>query len=94
MPVKFEAIQQRLKEISKAEGYEAEDEALALLARKAAGSMRDSQSLLEQVMSFSTERITADQVHALLGTADEGRLLELVEGVASSLATGRIGRCR
>ena len=79
VPVKFEAIQQRLKEISHAEGYEAEDEALALLARKAAGSMRDSQSLLEQVMSFSTERITADQVHALLGTADEGRLLEMVE---------------
>jgi len=79
VPVKFEAIQQRLKEISKAEGYDAEDEALALLARKAAGSMRDSQSLLEQVMSFSTERITADQVHALLGTADEGRLLEMVE---------------
>ncbi len=81
VPVKFEAIQQRLKEISTAEGYEAEDEALALLARKAAGSMRDSQSLLEQVMSFSTERITADQVHALLGTADEGRLLELVEAL-------------
>ena len=83
VPVKFEAIQQRLKEISLAEGYEAEDEALALLARKAAGSMRDSQSLLEQVMSFSTERITADQVHALLGTADEGRLLELVEALRS-----------
>ena len=81
VPVKFEAIQQRLKEISHAEGYEAEDEALALLARKAAGSMRDSQSLLEQVMSFSTERITADQVHALLGTADEGRLLEMVEAL-------------
>ncbi len=81
VPVKFEAIQQRLKEISLAEGYEAEDEALALLARKAAGSMRDSQSLLEQVMSFSTERITADQVHALLGTADEGRLIEMVEAL-------------
>ena len=81
VPVKFEAIQQRLKEISLAEGYEAEDEALALLARKAAGSMRDSQSLLEQVMSFSTERITADQVHALLGTADEGRLIDMVEAL-------------
>jgi DNA polymerase-3 subunit gamma/tau len=81
VPVKFEAIQKRLKEISQAEGYDAEDEALALLARKAAGSMRDSQSLLEQVMSFSTERITADQVHALLGTADEGRLIDLVEAL-------------
>lgn len=83
VPVKFEAIQQRLKEISKAEGFEAEDEALALLARKAAGSMRDSQSLLEQVMSFSNERITADQVHALLGTADESRLMSMVEALVA-----------
>lgn len=81
VPVKFEAIQKRLKEISQAEGYNAEDEALALLARKAAGSMRDSQSLLEQVMSFSTETITAAQVHALLGTADEGRLIAMVEAL-------------
>lgn len=90
VPVKFEAIQQRLKEISKAEGYDAEDEALALLARKAAGSMRDSQSLLEQVMSFSTERITADQVHALLGTADEGRLLDMVEALRSRSPLGAL----
>jgi DNA polymerase-3 subunit gamma/tau len=91
VPVKFEAIQQRLKEISRAEGYDAEDEALALLARKAAGSMRDSQSLLEQVMSFSTERITADQVHALLGTADEGRLLAMVEALRNRSPIDALG---
>ncbi|HBE70986.1 MAG TPA: DNA polymerase III subunit gamma/tau, partial [Planctomycetaceae bacterium] len=78
-PVKLEAIKARLGEIAAAEGYQAEEEALALLARRAAGSMRDSQSLLEQVMSFSNETITLEQVHALLGTADEGRLLELAE---------------
>lgn len=77
VPVKFDAIQKRLKEIAQAEGYTADDEAIGLLARRAAGSMRDSQSLLEQVMSFSSEHITLEQVHALLGTADEGRLQEL-----------------
>ncbi len=45
--------------------------------------MRDSQSLLEQVMSFSTERITAEQVHALLGTADESRLMAMVEALVA-----------
>lgn len=80
-PVKFEAIQKRLKEISLAEGFTADDEAIGLLARRAAGSMRDSQSLLEQVMSFSSEHITLDQVNALLGTADEGRLLEVVDAL-------------
>ncbi|MEM7559859.1 MAG: DNA polymerase III subunit gamma/tau [Planctomycetota bacterium] len=78
-PVQLEAIQGRLKEISECEGYQADDEALALLARRAAGSMRDSQSLLEQVMSFSVDRITVDQVHDLLGTADESRLQAFAE---------------
>jgi DNA polymerase III subunit gamma/tau len=91
VPVKFDAIQKRLKEIATAEGYEADDEALSLLARKAAGSMRDSQSLLEQVMSFSTDRITAQQVHDLLGTADEGRLLALVEAMRDRSALRALG---
>ncbi len=90
-PVKFEAIQLRLQEITQAEGFEADAEALALLARRAAGSMRDSQSLLEQVMSFSTERITVEQVHALLGTADESQLLALTEAMRDADALQVIG---
>ena len=82
-PVRPDAIKQRLMEICKAEGFEADDEALALLARRAAGSMRDSQSLLEQVMSFSTGKITTEQVHTLLGTADESRMRELAETLAN-----------
>lgn len=81
-PVRPDAIKQRLAEICEAEGFAADDEALALLARRAAGSMRDSQSLLEQVMSFSSGKITIDQVHTLLGTADESRLRELAEALA------------
>lgn len=89
-PVKFDAIQLRLKEISIAEGFTVDDEALALLARRAAGSMRDSQSLLEQVMSFSTDTITVEQVHALLGTADEGRLLALAQSLCDADALAAI----
>ncbi|GAB5404272.1 MAG: DNA polymerase III subunit gamma/tau [Aureliella sp.] len=83
-PVKFEAIHKRLEEIAKAEGFTADSDAIGLLARRAAGSMRDSQSLLEQVMSFSSEHITLEQVNALLGTADEGRLIELVDALRAS----------
>ena len=86
VPIKLDAIQARLKEICKSEGFEADDDALALLARRAAGSMRDSQSLLEQVMSFSLERISVEQVQQLLGIADERRLLELAQALASSAA--------
>ena len=52
----------------------AEPEALQIVARRAAGSMRDSQSLLEQLLSFGGQRITVADVHALLGTAHSGRL--------------------
>ncbi|MEM8733250.1 MAG: DNA polymerase III subunit gamma/tau [Planctomycetota bacterium] len=89
-PVKLEAIQGRLQEIAVAEGYEADNEALALLARRAAGSMRDSQSLLEQVMSFADGTITVEQVHALLGTADESRLILFVEALIARDALSAI----
>ena len=81
-PVKTDAILDRLKFICREEKVEADDEALALIARKANGSMRDSQSLLEQILSFSQGRIDAQQVHDLLGTADDSLLQSLAEGLA------------
>lgn len=71
-------IVSRLRQIVEAEHVEAEDEALQLLARRAAGSMRDSQSLLEQLLSFCGDKITAADVHSMLGTASGSRLTELL----------------
>jgi DNA polymerase-3 subunit gamma/tau len=82
-PVKSEAIMERLRHIVETEGVEAEPEALHILARRAAGSMRDSQSLLEQLLSFCGERITAEDVHAMLGTIRGGALEKLASYVAS-----------
>ena len=45
-----------------------------MLARRAAGSMRDSQSLLEQLLAFAAKRITVADVHGMLGTAGDQRL--------------------
>ena len=53
---------------SPAKGMQADDEALELVARRAGGSMRDAQSLLDQLLAFGGDRLTADQVHQLLGT--------------------------
>jgi DNA polymerase-3 subunit gamma/tau len=72
------SIQQRLQQIVAAEGVEAEPDALEVLARRAAGSMRDSQSLLEQLLAFSPGKITVAEVHGMLGTAGEERLEALV----------------
>lgn len=45
--------------------------------------MRDSQSLLEQVVSFSSGKLTLQTVHAILGTADDARLHELGQALAA-----------
>ncbi len=82
-PVEVPKIVQRLREIVTAENGEADDIALELIARRAAGSMRDSQSLLEQVLSFSDGKLTADQVHEMLGTADDERLHRLATAMAN-----------
>ncbi|MCC9602212.1 DNA polymerase III subunit gamma/tau [Stieleria sp. JC731] len=82
-PVEVSKIVGRLREIVTAENAEADDEALELVARRAAGSMRDSQSLLEQVLSFSNGHLTADQVHSMLGTADDERLHALATAMCN-----------
>ncbi len=71
----------RLKEIVAAEGMEAEDEALETVARRAGGSMRDAQSLLDQLLAFSGKKLTVDSVHQLLGTAHEERVIEIAAAV-------------
>ncbi len=77
-PVPADSIIERLRFIVQEEGVQADEAALRLLARRAGGSMRDSQSLLEQLLSFSGDRITEDSVHAMLGTAHSGRLQAVV----------------
>ena len=81
-PVEVVKIVGRLRQIVDAESATADDAALELIARRAAGSMRDSQSLLEQVLSFCDGHLTAEQVHAMLGTADDERLHRLAIALA------------
>src|SRR5581483_8710791 len=64
-----------------AEGMQAEPEALQMVARRAGGSMRDAQSLLDQLLSFGGEKLTAADVHRLLGTANEERVAALADMV-------------
>jgi DNA polymerase-3 subunit gamma/tau len=71
----------QLRQVVKQEGMEADDEALELVARRAAGSMRDAQSLLDQLLAFGGDRLTAEQVHQLLGTAGDDRVVELAAAV-------------
>jgi DNA polymerase-3 subunit gamma/tau len=59
-------IVERLHEIATAEGYQVDPAALELVARRAGGSIRDSQSLFDQLLAFGGKTITAEDVHHLL----------------------------
>ena len=74
----------QLKRIVGREGHEADDDALRLVARRAAGSMRDSQSLLDQLLASGSGRLTADHVHAVLGSTGDERVL----GLATAILAG------
>lgn len=72
------AIQDRLSQIAEAEGVSIETDALQILAMRAAGSMRDSQSLLEQLLSTGNKEISSADVTTLLGIAPAARLSQLM----------------
>ncbi|MBM4023396.1 MAG: DNA polymerase III subunit gamma/tau, partial [Planctomycetes bacterium] len=76
------AIAHRLAEIVVAEGVDVSAEALQLIARRAAGSMRDSQSLLEQLLGAATGTVGVDDVHAVIGTGRDERIGALLTAVA------------
>ena len=63
-----------LQKIAKAEGAEITEEGLGLTTLAAVGSARDAQSLLDQAISHGAGQTTADQVRAMLGLADRGRV--------------------
>jgi DNA polymerase-3 subunit gamma/tau len=74
-----EAILRRLEQIVRSEKVSVDPEALEVIARRAAGSMRDAESLLEQLLAFAPGKIRLEDVHELMGTAGDERMVALVE---------------
>lgn len=81
--IETQNIARRLKEIADSEGVNVAPDAIELVARRADGSMRDSQSLFDQLLAFGGETISADDVNQLLGTAGDDRLVACTEAVIS-----------
>jgi DNA polymerase-3 subunit gamma/tau len=80
--------------ICKAEGIEAEDEALAAIARAAEGSVRDSLSILDQAIAHAAGRITLEDVRSMLGLADRARVIDLFEAVMKGDIATALGELR
>ncbi len=84
--ISTETMVARLKMISDKEGISITEEGLALIARKAAGSLRDSLSLLDQVSAFAEDEASIDLVRSVLGVLDASIYFELMHNVASQSA--------
>ena len=72
---------QRLQVVAEGEGLSADEVGLALLAREADGSLRDAESLLDQVVAWSGGSVNEQAVKEALGVADRQALFRVVEAV-------------
>ncbi len=75
-----------LEKIAGHEGVSIGSTGLAMIAREAEGSMRDAESLLDQVISFAGETVSDDQIPEILGIIDRGLIFEssaaIIEGAS------------
>jgi DNA polymerase III subunit gamma/tau len=75
--ISLRLVTERLRRIVEAEGVTVSDRALFMIAREGEGSMRDAQSLLDQVLAGASGEVRDEDVVALLGIADRALLYDL-----------------
>ena len=77
-------IAAHLEQIAQAEGIEAEEEALFLLANRADGALRDAESMLDQVVSFDQKTVSVQTVRQVLGLVDRSVYFDLGTAIGES----------
>jgi DNA polymerase-3 subunit gamma/tau len=87
-------IKADLGRIGTLEGVEADDDALAMIARAAEGSMRDAQSIFDQAIAHGSGKVTAEAVRQMLGLGDRGRVVDLFEHLMKGDAAAALGEFR
>jgi DNA polymerase-3 subunit gamma/tau len=84
------AIASHLEKVLSEEKIPFEGPALPLVARAAAGSMRDALSLLDQAIAHGGGKVAAQGVAEMLGAIDQGYLVRLMECIAAEDAAGAV----
>jgi DNA polymerase-3 subunit gamma/tau len=84
----FSAIRDQLKTVTSRENVQIDDAALALVARSAEGSMRDALSALDQVLAFTTDRVSSADVSTVLGLIGRDLQFEIGETIAREDVAG------
>lgn len=88
--VKEKNIVERLEYICDQMDIQAEETALKLMARNADGGMRDALSILDQCVSFTSGKITYDDVINILGTVSDDFIFRLVDYIVDENSKGAI----
>src|SRR5206468_12564928 len=79
-------ISRRLTSVLAKEDVQSSEDAIAMIARAADGSMRDALSLADQVISIGEGAITADRVRDALGLVPEDEFLRILDIIADHRA--------
>ncbi len=79
--VSAKTLAKRIDEVLAAENIKADESAVSVVAREAAGSVRDAMSLLDQVIAYSGDKIGGEDVARVLGVADRQVLHQLTEAI-------------
>jgi len=87
--VPTQLIAARLRYVLEQEGIASDDKAIAIIAREAAGSMRDAMSLLEQVIAWGGEGLKGEDVARVLGVASR----QVLHDIAAALVAGDAATC-
>jgi DNA polymerase-3 subunit gamma/tau len=83
-----------LRRIASAEGIQISDASLAAIARAGEGSLRDSQTLLDQLLAYGGEKIDDAQVAEVLDLVDRGLLLAIATACVDGDAAAALAACR
>ncbi|MDR1776804.1 MAG: DNA polymerase III subunit gamma/tau [Desulfovibrio sp.] len=89
-----DALFRRLTEVLGKEGIDFEESAARLIARRAAGSVRDGMSLLDQVLALGAERLTAAETREVLGVAGQEVFAGLFEAMRGQDCAAAAEICR
>ncbi|MBM3251864.1 MAG: DNA polymerase III subunit gamma/tau, partial [Candidatus Omnitrophica bacterium] len=83
-------IIEKLDKISRAEKLDVDKDALFAIAKAASGSMRDAESILDQLSAFSKNKIKLSDVTDVLGMIEEDYLFEITDKIFQKDASGAI----
>ncbi len=79
--IEISTIKNHLNKIAKSENIDIDDKSLTLIAKKADGALRDAQSIFDQVISFSGNKVDSSELEKIFNLIDEEIYFELSDAI-------------